>query len=74
MKDLEVVIGIVNEVHSYMLEAGNGFDRLKEIIKSNTKKVDRKVKSVNKKLPTLENLRIGTSVASPLVPTYLNMN
>ena len=56
-----------------MLEAVNGFDRLKESVNSKLKKIERKVERIKKKLYTLEKIRIGTSVASPHVPTHLHM-
>ena len=56
-----------------MLEAGNGFDILKGSLKSNLKKLYRKVESVNKKLSTLENSKIGPSVVFPPVLPSLNM-
>ena len=70
---LEVVLGLVNEVHSDMLESGNFFGRLKGSLKCNLKKVERKVGRFNKKIFTLENSRIGPSVVSSPGPTYFHM-
>ena len=57
-----------------MLHIGNVFDRINASIKYNLKKIEIKVERVNEKLPTLENARIGPSVVSLPVPTYLHMH